>query len=153
MVRQYGLPTWFISLSSAETRWKPLLRSLGKIIDGVQYSDEDINTMTWQTKCRLVRSDLVTTARYFDYKIILKKNKGFLKRDPECIRINGYNDTVLQAWMANMDIQFVTNAFACLMYIVNYVRKGQRGMSNLLRRACEEAHKQNRSMNNQVTIG
>ncbi|XP_052075796.1 uncharacterized protein LOC127713867 [Mytilus californianus] len=323
MVRQLGLPTWFISLSSAETRWKPLLRSLGKIIDGVQYSDEDINTMTWQTKCRLVRSDPVTTARYFDYKVqkffhsflnssvmplgkvkeifyriefqqrgsphvhsvlwienapfleinenkdiedfiskyittnrnlpvedgqqdlvklqmhrhthtcrkkkkktcrfnfplppmkktiildklpsnmtpkeakrhtkhyeliqkhlaqqmslecsfaeflkdikmteddyilairsSLKETKVFLKRDPECIRINGYNDTVLQAWMANMDIQFVTNAFACLMYIVNYVSKGQRGMSNLLRRACEEAHKQNSSMNNQVkTMG
>ena len=38
-----------------------------------------------------------------------------------------------------MDIQFVTNVYACAMYIVSYVTKSQRGMSELLRKAADEA--------------
>ena len=38
-----------------------------------------------------------------------------------------------------MDIQFVTNVFACAMYIASYVTKSQRGMSELLRKAADEA--------------
>lgn len=38
-----------------------------------------------------------------------------------------------------MDIQFILDAYACATYIVSYISKGQRGMSNLLRHACEEA--------------
>ena len=296
MIRQLGLPTWFTSLSAAETRWTPLLQSLGQIIDHTFYSADDIKNMTWQTKCRLIRSDPVTTSRYFDYRVqkfftdflgsqinplgkvkeyfyriefqqrgsphvhalvwvegapkldddkdeeveefidqyittdrqlrtqdepdyvklqchrhthtcrkkntkacrfnfpvppmrktcvmrplpsdmsekeknnckkqyqkiqlemerkrqfqfdcdfdgflevlrmkeeqyilairsTLKEPKIFLKRDPACIRVNGYNNTAfLNAWQANMDIQFITNPYACVMYIVNYVSKGQ----------------------------
>ena len=38
-----------------------------------------------------------------------------------------------------MDIQFVTNVFACAMYIASNVIKSQRGMSELLGKAAEEA--------------
>ncbi len=69
MVRQLGLPTWFISLSAAETRWIELLKSLGQLIDNVLYTDADAKAMNWQTKSRLISSDPITTARYFDHRV------------------------------------------------------------------------------------
>lgn len=32
MIRQLGLPTWFGSFSSADTKWIDLLRILGKLV-------------------------------------------------------------------------------------------------------------------------
>ena len=69
----------------------------------------------------------------------LKSTTIFLKRTPGEIRVNAYNPGLIKAWRSNMDIQFVTNVFACAMYIASYVTKSQRGMSELLRRAADEA--------------
>ena len=33
MIRQLGIPTWFCSFSAAETKWKPLLKCLSKLVD------------------------------------------------------------------------------------------------------------------------
>ena len=44
-----------------------------------------------------------------------------------------------------MDIQFVLDVYACAMYIVSYISKAQKGMSELLRQACTEARKGNSS--------
>lgn len=32
MIRQLGLPTWFMSLSAADTRWNDLIRALGVLM-------------------------------------------------------------------------------------------------------------------------
>ena len=60
---------WFFSLSAAETRWTPLLITLGRLVDGTQYTEDEIISMPWQTKCRLTRSDSVTCARYFQHRV------------------------------------------------------------------------------------
>jgi hypothetical protein len=44
----------------------------------------------------------------------LKAPKLFLKRSPKDIRVNYYNETVLQAWKANMDMQFVLDPYVML---------------------------------------
>ena len=69
----------------------------------------------------------------------LKSATIFLKRTPSEIGVNAYNPVLIKEWRANMDIQFVTNVFACAMYIASYVTKSQRGMSELLRKAADEA--------------
>ena len=74
----------------------------------------------------------------------------FLKRNPNELRINNYNAACLSAWRANMDIQFVLGIYACAVYIVNYISKAQKGMSELLREACTEARKGNSSIKQQV---
>ena len=74
----------------------------------------------------------------------------FLKRKPNELRINNYNPASLEAWRANMDIQFVLDVYACAMYIVSYISKAQKGMSELLRQACAEARKGNSSIKQQV---
>lgn len=315
MIRQLGLPTWFCSFSAAETKWIPLLRCLGELIENVSYSDDEILNMSWDNKSKLIKADPVTCARYFDFRFSkfftevlgndthpvgqikdsfyriefqqrgsphvhmllwikdapnilsheyqevaefinkyvscnedgadpslvnyqthrhartcmkknkpicrfnfpippmpftmilsplneedeniasavltfqeicaylnsqalkgselsfqeflsnlnldletyiqairssLKQNRVFLKRSPNEVRINAYNPILLKCWQANMDIQFILDPYACAVYIVSYISKGQRGMSNLLRHACEEARTSNSDIRQQV---
>ena len=44
-----------------------------------------------------------------------------LKRKPSEQSINYYSPAILKAWEANMDIQYVINAYTCVMYIASYV--------------------------------
>ena len=67
MISQLGPASLFCSFSSAETKWKHLLRILGKIIDK-NYSDDELDNLMWKEKCRLIQSDPVTSARHFDYQ-------------------------------------------------------------------------------------
>ena len=69
-----------MSLSAADTRWTDLLRMLAKLNDGIDYSEKEIDEMTWQEKTKLVQKDPVTCSRYFDHRVqeflntILKSN-------------------------------------------------------------------------------
>ena len=69
MIRQLGTPTWFCSFSAAETKWAPLLKCLSKLVNKVELSDDEIERLTWQEKCYLIKSDPVTCARYFEHRI------------------------------------------------------------------------------------
>ena len=68
MIRQLGLPCWFISLSAADTHWNDLLITLGKLVDKKDYSNE-VESLDWATKSHLVLSDPVICVRYFDYRV------------------------------------------------------------------------------------
>ena len=68
MIRQLGPATLFCSFSAAETHWIHLLRILGKLVDGKEYSDNELENLNWEQKCRLIQSDPVTCARHFDYQ-------------------------------------------------------------------------------------
>ena len=314
MIRQLGIPTWFCSLSAADTKWPGLLRVLSKQLWHKELSDEDLSNLTWVEKCKLVKSDPVTCARYFHNRVqvffeqvlqselkplghirdffyrvefqqrgsphihmllwisdspqygkadnshvtdfidahstcaksvvdissdlinyqthrhaatckkksklvcrfgfplppmpetiileplednadidysekceqlskclnemklgeeisfseflnIIKMTKDeyikcirssltspkvFLKRCPSEIRINPYNDIMLRSWEANIDVQFVLDAYACAAYIASYISKGQRGMSDLMTKACQEARDGNKDLKQQV---
>ena len=49
-----------------------------------------------------------------------------------------------------MDIQFILDLYACAVYILSYITKGQRGMSTLLQKACGEANSGNKDNANKV---
>ncbi|XP_061190534.1 uncharacterized protein LOC133198460 [Saccostrea echinata] len=70
MIRQLGLPTWFISLSSADTRWQDLLKTLATL-DGKTLSQEELDNLNWNEKSKLVKQDPVTCARFFDNRVQL----------------------------------------------------------------------------------
>ena len=71
MIRQLGSAPLFCSFCSAETKWDNLLRILGKLIDHKDYSDEELNNLTWEDKCCLIQSDPVTCARHFNFQFVL----------------------------------------------------------------------------------
>ena len=313
MIRQLGIPTWFCSFSAAETKWEPLLKSLAKLVQGKDLSSEEIASMSWQEKCILIKSDPVTCARYFEFRVqsfikhVLKhpdepigkiidffyrvefqqrgsphihmiiwiqnapvhgispdedvasfvdkyvtcstdetipnlvnyqthrhaktcrkhgkatcrfnfpipplpettvlhplegpdkglllqqyeelttslndsheiekempfrdfltqlgidyetyikiiqstlvRPKVFLKRSVNECRVNNYNSVLLKCWKANMDIQYVLDPYSYVSYIVSYIAKGQRGLSNLLQEACEEARERDSDVRQQV---
>ena len=315
MIRQLGLPTWFVSLSAADTRWKDLLKMLAELNNNKVYTEEDIENMTWDEITSLIQKDPVTCSRNFHHRtqqfitIVLKsphnpigemtddfyrtefqhrgsphihmliwikdapkynespiedvisfidkyvscsedvpedmkdlvklqvhrhsktcRKKGkaicrfgfpqppmsktqileplldedledykkkyeniqkklnnmkdgesisfedflskvvemteeeyikcvrstltspkvFLERNCSEIRINPYMKTVLLAWNANHDIQFVLDPYACAMYIVSYISKSEKGMSALLDQACKEARQGNEDLRKQV---
>ena len=50
MIRQLGIPTWFCSFSAAETKWKPLLRVLGKFLKNKTLTDSEIENLSWFEK-------------------------------------------------------------------------------------------------------
>ncbi|XP_050339187.1 uncharacterized protein LOC126765663 [Bactrocera neohumeralis] len=81
MIRQFGLPTFFITLSAAESQWVELLVILSKTVDSKDISQEEANILSTQDRYRLIRSDAVTCARYFDYRYrqilkLFKDNTG-----------------------------------------------------------------------------
>lgn len=71
MIRQLGNPTWFSSFSAAETRWVHLLKTLGRLVDKKDYTDDEIENMTWLQKSDLIQKDPVTCARNFEHMVQL----------------------------------------------------------------------------------
>ena len=80
----------------------------------------------------------------------IKSSKLLLKRQPNATRVNAYNKHLLQIWKANLDIQYILDPYACAMYIVSYISKAQRGMSDIMKRACVEAKESGSELHNQV---
>ena len=42
-----------------------------------------------------------------------------------------------------MDMQYIVNAYACVMYVASYVLKAEKGMGELLKQAAQEVEKEN----------
>lgn len=88
MIRQLGLPSFFITLSAAETQWGELLRILKKVIDNEDVTVDEAEKFSFQEKARLIKSDPVTCSRYFDnrMKAILRiiKSKSSVFKDNPC---------------------------------------------------------------------
>uniref|UniRef100_A0A9J7WX60 ATP-dependent DNA helicase n=1 Tax=Cyprinus carpio carpio TaxID=630221 RepID=A0A9J7WX60_CYPCA len=75
------------------------------------------------------------------YNKMTKKTNVVLKRKPSDVWVNQYNKDLLRCWNANMDIQFVVDAYSCIVYIISYISKAEREMGLLLANAQKEAHK------------
>ena len=67
MIRQLGIPTLFISLSAADTKWVELLQSI--YISIHKKTDAELDSMPWCDKCELISKDPATCARYFNNKV------------------------------------------------------------------------------------
>ena len=72
------------------------------------------------------------------------------KRRPCEICINNYMCNCLHIWRANHDIQPCLSPYAMIEYILNYVTKGQKGMSAQMEKACKDANKGNMDLKQSV---
>jgi hypothetical protein len=127
-------------LDQHKDTWKLIKKHLNDMKEG-----EDITFDQLLVKLKLTEQNYLLAIQSS-----LKQATIFLKRKPNELRINNYNAACLSVWRANMDIQFVLDVYACAMYIVSYISKAQKGMSELLRTACEEARRGNSSVKQQV---
>ena len=75
---------------------------------------------------------------YKALSVTMRGRKVILARKPCEANINPYNRTCILAWRANMDIQFVEDPHACIMYIAAYISKDEKGMGELLKQVSKE---------------
>ena len=75
------------------------------------------------------------------YNICARSTQVVLKRQVNEAWINHYSKPLLKCWNANMDIQYVVDAYACVVYIISYISKAEREMGLLLGNAQKEASK------------
>jgi len=76
--RQFGLSTFFITLSAAKTRWPELIVLLKHNVDRVKINKEEALNLQLREKARLIWTDPVTCARYFSY--IYRKDINLTKK-------------------------------------------------------------------------
>ncbi|VDI54623.1 Hypothetical predicted protein [Mytilus galloprovincialis] len=129
-------------------RHKSVWISIKKELDNI---GDDENT----TICLLLDKLELTYEKYIlAIRASIKSSTVFLKRSPQEVRVNNYNTNILKGWRANLDVQFVLDVFACATYVASYITKSQRGMSELLRKASDEARKGNQTLTEQIkTVG
>jgi hypothetical protein len=135
MIRQLGLHTWFGSFSYADTKWKDLLKVLGNLNDGKNYSEDEIDNMSWDEQNRLVQRDPVTCSRFFDYrvqqfiKIVLKSDfhpvgkitdyfyrVEFQQRDSPHIHIWIENTPVYNKDLDEQVVEYMDKHVRCIMF-------------------------------------
>ena len=68
MIRQLGLPTWFLTLSAADMQWPDVIQTIARQY-GTILSDEDVKTMPFEEKSKWLRQTPVTAARHFQYRL------------------------------------------------------------------------------------
>ena len=94
--------------------------------DDISYSDLLLKANVTQ-ECYQAALSLSKTGRHV-----------ILKREPKERNINHYNPAILQTWKANMDLQYITDPYSCVMYVTSYMLKSERSMSELLRKVADE---------------
>lgn len=106
-----------------------------KVITTMENKDnpEDISMQDLLTKAE------VDPQQYQDLLKVMKSGKQVvLQRQPSERWINQYNPSILRTWRANMDLQYITDPYSCIMYITSYMMKSERAMSELLKKVAED---------------
>ena len=70
MVKQLGLPTFFLTLSCADLRWNELISIISRL-KGVDISTDDIENLSYKDRCDLLNSNPVVVARHFQFRVEL----------------------------------------------------------------------------------
>ena len=72
MVKQLGVPTIFLTLSSADLKWDEVVFIINKL-HKLDHSGEDIENWSYHDRCRLLNSNAVLVARHFYYQVFFKE--------------------------------------------------------------------------------
>uniref|UniRef100_A0A8C4ZZC5 ATP-dependent DNA helicase n=1 Tax=Gadus morhua TaxID=8049 RepID=A0A8C4ZZC5_GADMO len=98
--------------------------------------------LTFDTVDQLFASVNITQEMFENaYRLTTNKNAVVHKRNPSDVYVNQYNKDLLRCWDANMDIQYVCDAFACVVYIISYISKAEQDMGLLLQHTQNEMKK------------
>lgn len=68
MVKQLGLPTFFMTLSCADLRWNELISIIAQL-KGENMTDDDIDNMSYFERCQYLNFNPVLLARHFQYRV------------------------------------------------------------------------------------
>ena len=69
MIKQLGLPTFFMTLSCADLRWDELLEIISRLNENNILTKEEIDNMNYFDRTRILNSNPVLLARHFQYRV------------------------------------------------------------------------------------
>ncbi|XP_058478094.1 uncharacterized protein LOC131449268 [Solea solea] len=112
-----------------------------EILENIKKALSDEN-QSFDTVEQLFESLNITQEAFEDaYCRTTRGTKVVLKRQVKEVWVNQYSKQLLKCWNANLDIQFVVDAYACVVYIISYISKAEKEMGLLLANAQKEAAK------------
>jgi hypothetical protein len=135
-VCRFGAPFWpvehtvvLLPLTKDDGRRRQLKQKYADMHHSLEF-DEDFESLNAFLQHHHVEN--------YDYYLnILRagitRPKVFLKRSIQQCWINNFNPWVAKVLRSNTDIQFILEEYSCATYVVEYVNKTNRGMSNLQR--------------------
>lgn len=68
MIRQLGLPTWFLTLSAADMQWPDIIQTIAHQY-GTSLSDDDVKNVSFEDKSKWLRQNPVTAAHHFHSRL------------------------------------------------------------------------------------
>ena len=68
IVKQLGIPTWFMTLSCADLRWPELFQIISRI-QGKDITDEEVDALSYDEKCKMLNLNPVIVAKHFQFRV------------------------------------------------------------------------------------
>ena len=68
MIQTLGIPTWFLTLSAADMKWPEVIQAIAAQYQTI-YTEEEVLALPWRIKSMWLRSNPVTAARMFQYRL------------------------------------------------------------------------------------
>ena len=95
------------------------------------HNDEDVTLHSMLEELKIPESMYIKALTW------IKTKQGqpaiLYKRNTSDVFTNNYNATLMKAWQANLDLQFVTNVYACIMYVASYISKPEKTLGDVLK--------------------
>ena len=130
MVKQLGLPTFFITLSCADLQWKELLLMIAELRADV-LSEDSINEMGLFERCRYLSLNPVLLARHFQHSVetffkVIVLNGPFGKVKYHAIRIEfqvrGSSHILFFIWITDVPILTKDNIGEYVAFIDSIIK-------------------------------
>ena len=68
IVKQLGIPTWFLTLSCADLRWPELFQIIAKT-RGHNMTDEEVEDLSYHERCSMLNFNPVIVTKHFQYNV------------------------------------------------------------------------------------
>ncbi|XP_015779208.1 PREDICTED: uncharacterized protein LOC107357078 [Acropora digitifera] len=68
MVKQLGIPAWFMTLSCADLRWPELFQIIART-QGVNMTDQRVEALSYYERCSMLNRNLVVVAKHFQHRV------------------------------------------------------------------------------------
>ena len=68
MVKQLGIPTWFMTHSCADLRWPELFQIIART-KGNNMTDQEVDALSYHERCSMLNLNPVIVAKHFQYRV------------------------------------------------------------------------------------
>ena len=119
---------------------------LARLWDTLNSKDLPENITTEEV---FARADITQEMLEHNLRVVAKKTTIVLRRNPQSCWVNQYCSSLLVCWNANLDLQFVTDAYSCIKYILSYISKKESEEGNLLKEALRESREEHNNSTKQ----